>query len=200
MENSSRALFIAAGVILGVLLLSIMIYVFRQGARVNEAYEQKQITNQLELYNARFEAYDRNNNNIMDIISLANLAYDTNSACGFDTSVAVAINLKIAGKTFKIPKTKLSGRNIIQNYSGNEISIYNLTELTFDQLGISNVSLLGTKARKEDKLSTAKLVDGKTIYKYLFKVVSQNDFKYYTHSLKVSEITLKAYIEDSALW
>ena len=62
MENASKALLMAAGVLLGILLLSVMIYVFRQGARVQQTYDQKQITNQLELYNSKFEKYDRDNN------------------------------------------------------------------------------------------------------------------------------------------
>ena len=123
MENASKALFIVVGVILGVLLLSVMIYVFRQGSRVNEAYDQKQITNQLELYNSRFEEFDKEDNNIIEAISLANLAYDTNVICDYDPTLSVKVEIEVGGDTFTIPSAnELSARNTILNDTNHEIS------------------------------------------------------------------------------
>lgn len=198
MENASKALIIAASLIISLFILFIMIYVFRQGARVNQAYDQKQITNQLELYNSRFEEFDRDNNNIIDVISLANLAYDTNSICDFDPMLAVKIEIKIGTNIFTIPKTKdISGRNKILTPSNHEISIYNLADLTLGEL-VPTYATMGAQANSTDKLSTTKLDENNstisTIYKYLFKVENSGGFKYYEHNSKVSQITLTAYI------
>ena len=100
MENASKALLIAAGVFLGIMLLTVMIYVFRQGAKVNESYDQKQISLQLELYNSQFEEFDRDNNNVMDVISLCNLASDVNKECDFEET-----------QIKKISQAKLNGEN-----------------------------------------------------------------------------------------
>lgn len=198
MENASKALFIVVGVILGVILLSVMIYVFRQGSRVNEAYDQKQITNQLELYNSRFEEFAKDNNNIIEAISLANLAYDTNVLCDYDSTLTVEVEIVVGGDTFTIPKTNdISSRNTILNDTNHKISIYNLTDLTLNELGVVPGTIQGSGAQNSDKLSTTKLKDGKTIYKYLFRIEDPEDFKYYEHNGKVSAVKLTAYVNPA---
>ena len=198
MENASKALIIVVGVILGVLLLSVMIYVFRQGSRVNEAYDQKQITNQLELYNSRFEEFDKEDNNIIEAISLANLAYDTNVICDYDPTLSVKVEIEVGGDTFTIPSAnELSARNTILNDTNHEISIYNLADLTLNELGVVPGTITGSGAQNSDKLSTTKLKDGKTIYKYLFRVENADDFKYHEQNGKVSGIKLTAYVNPA---
>lgn len=195
MENASRALYIVVGVILGLLLMAVMVYVFRQGARVNAAYDQKQITNQLEAYNARFEQFDRDNNNIMDVISLCNAAYDANVLCEFDPTIAINVEIKIGSDLFKIPAdNSLSGKNMVLNTENQEKSIYNLAESTLTELGINNFGAIGAGAKGTDKLSKTNLIDNKTQYKYLFKVESVNDFEYHESNMKVSRVKLTAYV------
>lgn len=195
MENASKALIIVAGVFIGLLLLSVMIYVFRQGAKVNATYDQKQITNQLELYNSRFEEFDKEDNNIIDAISLANLAYDVNKDCDYDPTLTVQVEIEVGSEVFTMPNTNaVSERNKILPESGSAISIYNLTDLTLDELSVSNLSPIGGGADSEDKLSTTKLKDGKTIYKYLFRVEDIDAFEYHEHNGKVSRVKLTAYV------
>ena len=105
MENASKALIMVASVLIGIMLLSVMIYVFRAGAKVNEAYDNNQISNQLELYNSKFEYYDKDNNTIVDMITLANLAYDVNSECDYDVSSAVRIKIVVGNEEFIISNT-----------------------------------------------------------------------------------------------
>lgn len=200
MENTSKALFIAVGVFIGLLLLALMIYVFSQGARVSEAYDQKQITNQLELYNSRFEEFDRENNNVIDAISLANLAYDVNKSCNYDQTLAVQIEIEVGSEIFTMPNTQtVSGRNKILPESGSEISIYDLANSL-----IANTTTPGVKSLKvtglsgvesTDTLSTTKLNENnRTIYKYLFKVESRDDFEYHAQNNKVARVKLTAYV------
>ena len=201
MENASKALFIVVGVLIGLLLLSLMIYVFRQGARVNAAYDQKQITNQLELYNARFEAFDRDNNNIIDAISLANLAYDVNNSCNYDPTLAVQIEIEVGSEIFTMPNTKtVSGRNKILPETGSEMSIYDLTNAFISNNptpGVKSLKVTGLSGvTSTDTLSTTRLENGKTIYKYLFRVENTNDFEYHEQSLKVSRVKLTAYVNS----
>lgn len=201
MENASKALFIAMGVFLGIMLLTVMIYVFRQGASVNQSYDQKQISLQLELYNSRFEKFDRSNNTIIDVISLCNLAFDTNKECDFDKASAVQVEVKIGSKSYILPNTnKINDRNKILDGT-KEITIYNLVDYTLnngtDKLGIGSGTIEGDGDLPTDKLSNTKLVKTdtgtKTIYKYLFKVAKTEDFEYNPHNNKVIKIKLTAY-------
>ena len=209
MENASKALLIVAGVFLGIMLLSVMIYVFRQGASVNKSYDEKQINLQLELYNSQFENYDRNNNNIMDVLSLCNLAFDVNKDSEFDDALSVQIEVLIGGLVFKLPNTnQINERNqILVGTSTTPKSIYSLVNSNLKDLTITSVaqkkdlfSNLPSEERvsvsidlENDKLSTTKLKSGRTIYKYLFAVVNENDFDYHPANMKVSKIRLTAY-------
>lgn len=205
MENASKALIMVASVLIGIMLLSVMIYVFRAGAKVNEAYDNNQISNQLELYNSKFEYYDKDNNTIVDMITLANLAYDVNSECDYDVSSAVRIKIVIGNEEFIISNTdKLSSRNKIF-HDGSEISIYDLNVKTLHELGVTptsikeksdlptNISNLSDDPKNTDLLSTTKLVKGKTVYKYLFEVENPEDFSYNQTTARVSEIILHCF-------
>ncbi len=112
MENASKALIIAATTILAVLILGSMVYLFRAGSAVGESYNERQIQNSRELYNSRFLSFNRNNNNISDIISLCNLAYDSNLSSEYNTSYAVIIDVKIKDLChFVIPNIEIDGLN-----------------------------------------------------------------------------------------
>lgn len=79
MENASKALIMAAGVLIGVLILSLAVYLFIDfGTKSAELH--KQITlNQLTQFNAQFNVYDgREDVTIYEIISLVNLAKENN--------------------------------------------------------------------------------------------------------------------------
>lgn len=191
MENASKALLITAGVILGVMLLSVMIYLFRQGARVNQTYDQKQISLQLELYNSKFEAFDRDNNNIMDVISLCNLAFDVNKEVEFDKASSVQVEVIVGSKKYILPNTNdIDERNLILDGS-KPMSIYNLVEYPLgDGNGTLKLSTIPAGGNKSDKLSDTKLENGKTKYKYQFRV---EEFDYNPNNKKVSNIKLVAY-------
>lgn len=204
MENASKALFIAVGVILGVLLLSVMIYMFRQGASVNENYDQKQISLQLELYNSQFEKFARDNNNIIDVISLCNLVFDVNKECDFDKSLAVQLEIKVGNRSFMIPNTgEIKERNKVYTDNNKIVSIYNLVDCPIGggsdslSVGIGTIKDGSGKTSNTDKLSMTKLVKTdtgtKTIYKYLFKVADPKDWQYNPHNNKVIKIKLTAY-------
>lgn len=215
MENASKALMMAAGVLLGIMLLSVMIYVFRAGAKVNESYDNTQISYHLELHNSKFEFYNRQNNTVMDMISLANIAYDINKESDYDSGIAVKVEIVIGNKTFEISNLKsrdLSSRNKIWDGS-NEISIYDLTNLTLSELGVTRIdtkdvsgsgtitksskSISSSSSEGEEKLTLTKLVDGKTTYKYLFEVLNpETDITYNETTGRISSIRLNAYIDN----
>lgn len=166
MDNAARALIMAASIILGVLLLSTFVYVFRAGASVDEAYDEMQVERELRLDNAKFDVYDKQDNTIMDILSVINLAYNTNEDYAYDPAKAVEVVIHIGNTYFAIPRVELTGdlkkefgRNKIFNRGssinsvGEIQSTYDLADKTLEELEITGLE----NATTTDKLSTTKL-------------------------------------------
>lgn len=79
MENASKALIMAAGILIGILILSLAVYLFASfGANSKEIYDRIE-QNQLTQYNAQYNVFlDRKDITIYEIISVANLAAENN--------------------------------------------------------------------------------------------------------------------------
>ena len=83
MENASKALLMAAGVLIGILILSLAVFLFANfGAASAEAHKQNE-ENQIQQFNVQFTAYQgRKDITIHDIVTVANLAKSTNQSFG----------------------------------------------------------------------------------------------------------------------
>lgn len=124
MENASKALLMAAGVLIGLLVLSLAVYLFMSfGAESQEIYAEIE-NKQLNKYNAQFNVYSgREDITIYEIISLANLAKENNLSnqtyTDYETKYKVEIFMQSAGiysgnvETFD--KGKL--QTMLENYS-----------------------------------------------------------------------------------
>ncbi len=178
MENASKALIIVGGVLIGVMILSMFLYVFRAAAKTNQSYDEKQAQEQLETYNAKYEVYNRNNNTIIDLLTVINLAYDNNVSCDYDPQNSVEILIKISdSKYYKIPgdynKKDVIDKNQVlslideKSSSGTAISIYDLINKSFEELQINNTN---TEIKSDTLIKSKLTTSGKTIYKYLFKL------------------------------
>lgn len=79
MENASKALLMAAGVLIGILILSLAVFLFANfgsaSAEINRQNEIKRINE----FNAQFTVFEGKECTIHDIISVANLAINNNS-------------------------------------------------------------------------------------------------------------------------
>lgn len=79
MENASKALIMAAGVLIGVLILSLAIYLFidfgTTSAKINSQVAEQQIAQ----FNSKFAAYEGQDGlTIYDVITVASLANENN--------------------------------------------------------------------------------------------------------------------------
>lgn len=198
MENVSKVFLISAGVLIALMVLAIMIRMFDAGASISETVDAAQITRQQELYNSKFEVFDKPDNNIIDIVSVMNLAYSINEDSDYDPSVAVQILVNIRGKTFEIPSEEaraLSGRNKVLDGT-NEIAIYDLLNTSMNDLGISFAETKAGEKLTESKLQyNQKKTYYKTTYKYLFES-DPEQFEYNPVTGKVSKIVFTAYYND----
>lgn len=90
MENASKALLIAASILIAILILTIATRLFKSASSVTKSYDKRMETVQAATFNANFNKFiggvlDEHNNEkqkyatIYDVISTANFAYDYNS-------------------------------------------------------------------------------------------------------------------------
>ena len=79
MENASKALLMAAGVLIGILILSLAVYLFVTfGGRSAELHQQIEV-DRLNQFNSQFTFYEgKDDVTIYDVITVANLAKSNN--------------------------------------------------------------------------------------------------------------------------
>lgn len=98
MENASKSLIMVAGVLIGVLILSLWVYLFAHfGSQTSQVYDRIE-EHQLTEYNAQYTVYEgRTDINIYDIITLANKAHQNNEDYGdytdFENLYKVTVNI-----------------------------------------------------------------------------------------------------------
>ena len=79
MENASKALLMAGGVLIGLMILSLAIYLFVSFGADSRKIQAQIDANKLTQFNAQFTIYDnRNDITIYDIITVANIAKENN--------------------------------------------------------------------------------------------------------------------------
>lgn len=79
MENASKALIMAGGVLIGILILSLAVYLFIDFGGKASVIHDRITSNQLTQFNAQFNVYvGRKDVTIYQIISLVNLAKENN--------------------------------------------------------------------------------------------------------------------------
>ena len=78
MENASKALLMAGGTLIAILIMSLIVYVFTTSTRMAEAQDEKISKQQTAEFNKQYEAYDKSRMYGTDIISVVNKAIDYN--------------------------------------------------------------------------------------------------------------------------
>lgn len=78
MENATKALIIAGGMLIAMLIVGLLVFGYTQLRQYQQTAYDEESTRQLADFNERFEAYNRTTVRGYQIISLGNLVYDTN--------------------------------------------------------------------------------------------------------------------------
>lgn len=79
MEDASNALIMAAGILIGVLILSLAVYLFINFGQTAAQIYEKNEQNQLNIFNSKFSSYEgKEKITIYDIITVAGYAYENN--------------------------------------------------------------------------------------------------------------------------
>lgn len=120
MENASKALLMAASVLIGVVILSLAAYLFAYfGSSVKEMNDQMK-EEQLELFNNQFTSYEdkKKELTIYDVITVTNLAIENNRY--YELSLASNNNFYIEVKLNGLPlqsKTQNELSNLLNSES-----------------------------------------------------------------------------------
>lgn len=121
MENASKALIMAGGVLIGILIISLAVYLFTDfgstSAQINAQNLQKQITE----FNSKFTSYegykDKDGNwkiTIYDIITLASYAKENNQY--YEDTIEEQIDVKINNKVIQ-DNTNDENQELISSYT-----------------------------------------------------------------------------------
>ena len=82
MENASRALIIAGGMLIAMLIVGLLVFGYTQIRTSQQSQADEEEVQQLAEFNQRFEAYNRTTVRGYQMVSLGNLVYDTNIRYG----------------------------------------------------------------------------------------------------------------------
>lgn len=103
MENASKALLMAAGVLIGILILSLAVYLFVSFGSTSAELHKQNEAQQIAQFNSQFTSYEgKEGLTIYDVITVANLATESNiyyefpkrnsMATGTDNYISVIYN------------------------------------------------------------------------------------------------------------
>lgn len=80
MENASKALTMAAGILIGILIISLGVFLFFDFASTSTTLHDQIRQEQIDQFNAQFTSYEaKDDNTIYDILTLVNLAKNNNN-------------------------------------------------------------------------------------------------------------------------
>lgn len=86
MENASKALLMAAGVLIGLLIISLAVFLFFDFASTSGRLHEQIRNDQINQFNAQFTSYEgKEGITFYDIITVTNLAKDSNNAKQLDS-------------------------------------------------------------------------------------------------------------------
>lgn len=117
MENASKALLMAAEVLIGLLILSLAVYLFANFGSTSAEINKKNIEQQLVQFNDQYASYlGRQDLTIYDICTIANNAKDNNQKYENQEEYSISVSITgIAGRGNLQDKTENEWNQIIQN-------------------------------------------------------------------------------------
>lgn len=102
MENATKALLIAGGILIAMMILSLLIYVFGSASDFAESQDKKALAQEVKEFNKGYEAYNKKKMYGTDIITVVNKAINNNRKVAQNTEDPYYVNVIIeTTKEFK---------------------------------------------------------------------------------------------------
>lgn len=180
MENITKAFYIAGATLIAVFVMFLMVYMFRQAARVGENYETSEARENVDKFNSQFTIYDTSELDrtsgegtntdpkvASDVVSAVNLAYNINEKNNNDPVNFVEIYVYWSSGSLRY--SLLNNENAKKNtlFEGTDTGSYISTN-KFLNLEVDSGKFLNDTRLDENT--------NKVIYRYYFTgKVSYND-------------------------
>ena len=97
MENASKALIMAAEILIGIIILSIGAYLFSNAAQLPKNYNDNLQSQHTAAFNKEFEKFNTNNVSAQDIVTCVNLAEQNNRDYENDVNSMYYITIYLNG-------------------------------------------------------------------------------------------------------
>ena len=123
MENAAKALLIAGGVLISLLVITFLIYMLGHVRTIRNAEAEKVEVEKLQKFNQEYEAYNRTVMFGADVLSLVHKMKDNNVSGNYKMNCTV----KIDEKTYS-----LSDEELETKLSENKTNPYKCTGITYD--------------------------------------------------------------------
>lgn len=95
MENASKALVIAGGILLAVLIISVMLYMYTAIGKASQREQDVLKTEELSAFNKQYESYNKSSMYGTDVITVLNKAIDNNKKYGNQSGYTIEIFVTI---------------------------------------------------------------------------------------------------------
>lgn len=137
MENTTNALMMAAGILIGIIILSLTVYLVNSIRGFSRNYNESLELQKLEQFNTKFTVFQgRNNISMHEIVTLVNLAKEFNKTNNLKNTDSQYIHIyaKINTKTFDLTTIDVTRNSI----NLNNPSIDSLIDGSYIKLAYSN--------------------------------------------------------------
>lgn len=121
MENAAKALVIAGGVLLGVLTLTLLVYMFSNMSIVGNAQAERKENERLQAWNAEWEAYNKKLLYGAEVLTVINKAKENNNE--YENNSMYRVDIHVKSKTDK--------ELTIQEISNLKTSIFTCESVTY---------------------------------------------------------------------
>lgn len=140
MENASKALLIAGGILLALMTLSLIVYVSTSTTRMAEAQDAKKASEELAAFNASYEAYNKTRMYGTDVITVINKAINYNGKLdNSQENEAITIEVEIA-------ESFIATKQTIKEYANGTITKGDVEEIEGVSLYLKNNNSKTVKA------------------------------------------------------
>jgi len=122
MENASKALIIAGGMLLAIITLSLIVYMTTSTGRIGKAQDEKKATEQLVAFNMQYEAYNKQVMYGTEVITVINKAIDYNKKLNpLDAEDDIKITIKLKENFYATERKDVTLPNGRTDYGDEDI-------------------------------------------------------------------------------
>lgn len=116
MENASKALMIAGGVLIAVLIISLLVFMFTSMSNIFKSEDEIKQIEELDAYNNQYESYNKKLLRGSDIISLMNKAISDNKKYDNLEEYKITIEFNLIEELAAYKRVKKENKNGVDEY------------------------------------------------------------------------------------